>query len=77
MKIDKNNYNALVFVGVAAEGLDQMEQAHMAYKKAVEINEDNVLGWQVILNSVCVCVCDTCIIQPTLRGGIMYVRGHI
>ena len=61
-------------MGVAAEGLDQMEQAHMAYKKAVEINEDNVLGMAGNIR-LSVCVFDTCIIQATLRGGIMYVKG--
>jgi superkiller protein 3 len=52
LKTDKDNYNALVFVGVAAEGLDQIEQAHTAYKRAVEINTNNILGWQVNVNEI-------------------------
>lgn len=44
---DKNNYNALVFVGVAAEGLEQLEQAEKAYQKATEVAPDQVLAWQV------------------------------
>ncbi|XP_069137889.1 tetratricopeptide repeat protein 37-like isoform X1 [Argopecten irradians] len=43
---DKNNYNALVFVGVAAEGLDQVDQAVKAYKRAVEASPDQALAWQ-------------------------------
>ncbi|XP_060062752.1 tetratricopeptide repeat protein 37-like [Ylistrum balloti] len=43
---DKNNYNALVFVGVAAEGLDQIEQAVKAYKRAIESSPGQPLAWQ-------------------------------
>ena len=45
--MEKNHYNALVFVGVAAEGLEQSEQALMAYQKAIEIDEAQPLAWQV------------------------------
>lgn len=44
---DKNNYNALVFVGVAAEGLEQYDQALKAYRRAVEICPEQILAWQV------------------------------
>ena len=47
LKHDKTNYNAYVFVGVAAEGLEQQEQAIMAYKKATEISPEQPLAWQV------------------------------
>ncbi|XP_033749913.1 LOW QUALITY PROTEIN: tetratricopeptide repeat protein 37-like [Pecten maximus] len=43
---DKNNYNALVFVGVAAEGLDQVDQAVKAYKRAIESAPGQALAWQ-------------------------------
>ncbi|KAL5004759.1 hypothetical protein ScPMuIL_018215 [Solemya velum] len=43
---EKNNYNALVFVGVAAEGLEQTDQALKAYKRAIESIPDKVLAWQ-------------------------------
>ncbi|XP_074648800.1 tetratricopeptide repeat protein 37-like [Tubulanus polymorphus] len=46
LKDDKNNYNALVFVGVAAEGLEQPEQALTAYKRATDSNPDQTLAWQ-------------------------------
>lgn len=49
LKTEKTNYNALVFVGVSAEGLDQSEQALMAYKKAVEVEPELLLAWQVCL----------------------------
>ncbi|XP_076443970.1 superkiller complex protein 3-like [Babylonia areolata] len=43
---DKNNYNALVFVGVAAEGLEQYEQALKAYHRAAQVSPDQLLAWQ-------------------------------
>ncbi|GFS09347.1 tetratricopeptide repeat protein 37 [Elysia marginata] len=46
---DPENYNALVFLGVAAEGLDQGEQALKAYKKAAQVQPDQLLAWQVRL----------------------------
>ena len=47
LKVDKSNYNALVFVGVAAEGLEQPDQALTAYKKAIESDPNQMLAWQV------------------------------
>ena len=44
---DANNYNALVFVGVAAEGLEQFDQALKAYRRATEISPEQILAWQV------------------------------
>ena len=46
---DKNNYNALVFVGVAADGLEQAEQALKAYRRAAEVEPNQPLAWQVCL----------------------------
>ncbi|XP_061172794.1 superkiller complex protein 3-like [Saccostrea echinata] len=43
---DKSNYNALVFVGVAADGLDQPDQAVKAYRRATESEPDQPLAWQ-------------------------------
>ncbi|XP_056022044.1 SKI3 subunit of superkiller complex protein-like [Ostrea edulis] len=43
---DKNNYNALVFVGVAADGLDQHEQTVKAYRRASEADPEQPLAWQ-------------------------------
>ncbi|XP_013407175.1 tetratricopeptide repeat protein 37 isoform X1 [Lingula anatina] len=50
LKVDKTNYNALVFVGVAAEGLEQPEQALSAYKKATDSAPDQLLAWQGLCN---------------------------
>lgn len=47
MAQDKNNYNALVFVGVAADGMEQFDQAEKAYKRATDAAPDQVLAWQV------------------------------
>ncbi|XP_012943920.1 tetratricopeptide repeat protein 37 isoform X2 [Aplysia californica] len=46
LAVDKNNYNALVFVGVAAEGMDQPDQALKAYKRATEEAPEQLLAWQ-------------------------------
>ena len=46
LKHEKANYNALVFVGVAAEGLDQEDQALMAYNKATQVDPEQQLAWQ-------------------------------
>ncbi|XP_059825283.1 superkiller complex protein 3 [Hypanus sabinus] len=50
LKQDKNNYNAWVFIGVAATELDQPEQAKTAYKKATELEPDQLLAWQGLQN---------------------------
>lgn len=39
---------ALVLTAVAAEGLSQNSQALEAYKKAVQIDDSQILAWQVI-----------------------------
>ncbi|BFY97470.1 hypothetical protein BsWGS_00510 [Bradybaena similaris] len=46
LAVDKNNYNALVFVGVATEGMDQPAEAVKAYKKAAAHDPDQLLAWQ-------------------------------
>ncbi|KAL1783322.1 tetratricopeptide repeat protein 37 [Sigmodon hispidus] len=46
LKQEKNNYNAWVFIGVAAAELDQPDQAQGAYKKAAELEPDQLLAWQ-------------------------------
>ncbi|XP_072439260.1 superkiller complex protein 3 isoform X1 [Chiloscyllium punctatum] len=50
LKQDKNNYNAWVFIGVAAAELEQPDQAKTAYKKATELDPDQLLAWQGLLN---------------------------
>ncbi|XP_055459975.1 SKI3 subunit of superkiller complex protein [Psammomys obesus] len=46
LKQEKNNYNAWVFIGVAAAELEQPEQAQGAYKKAAELEPEQLLAWQ-------------------------------
>ena len=47
LKLDKNNYNALVFVGVAAAESDQPDKALAAYRKAIKLDSQQLLAWQV------------------------------
>lgn len=46
LKQEKNNYNAWVFIGVAAAELEQPDQAQGAYKKAAELEPEQLLAWQ-------------------------------
>ncbi|XP_020629638.1 tetratricopeptide repeat protein 37-like isoform X2 [Orbicella faveolata] len=46
LKADKTNYTALVFFGKCASELNQPDQAYMAYKKAIESDETQLLAWQ-------------------------------
>ncbi|KAH9524909.1 Tetratricopeptide repeat protein 37 [Bulinus truncatus] len=46
LTVDKDNYNALVFIGLAAEGLNQPDQALKAFRKASEKDPDQLLAWQ-------------------------------
>ncbi|XP_034025931.1 tetratricopeptide repeat protein 37 isoform X2 [Thalassophryne amazonica] len=50
LKLEKNNYNAWVFIGLAATELDQPDQAHTAYTKAVELEPEQLLAWQGLVN---------------------------
>ncbi|KAM4638019.1 superkiller complex protein 3 isoform 1-T2 [Amazona ochrocephala] len=50
LKQEKNNYNAWVFIGVAAAGLEQPDQAKGAYKKAIELEPNQLLAWQGLAN---------------------------
>lgn len=50
LKIEKNNYNAWVFIGLSATELEQPDQAQMAYRKAVELEPEQLLAWQGLAN---------------------------
>lgn len=52
MKQEKNNYNAWVFIGLAAAELEQPEQAQGAYKKAAELDPGQLLAWQVYMTLI-------------------------
>ena len=47
--MDKNNYMALVLIAVAAEGLEEFDQALKAYKRAAEADGELLLAWQVYM----------------------------
>ncbi|XP_075960487.1 tetratricopeptide repeat protein 37 [Anarhichas minor] len=50
LKLEKTNYNAWVFIGLAASELEQPDQAQTAYKKAVELEPKTLLAWQGLAN---------------------------
>ncbi|NXI52581.1 TTC37 protein, partial [Chloroceryle aenea] len=50
LKHEKNNYYAWVFIGLSAAELEQPDQARGAYKKAVELEPDQLLAWQGLAN---------------------------
>ncbi|KAM6965620.1 superkiller complex protein 3 [Aplochiton taeniatus] len=50
LKLEKNNYNAWVFIGVAATELEQPDQAQTAYRKALELEPGQLLAWQGLAN---------------------------
>ncbi|XP_062310352.1 superkiller complex protein 3 [Osmerus eperlanus] len=50
LKLEKNNYNAWVFIGVAASELEQPDQAQTAYRKAAELEPEQLLAWQGLAN---------------------------
>lgn len=50
LKLEKNNYNAWVFIGLAAGELEQPDQAQAAYRKATELQPDQLLAWQGLAN---------------------------
>lgn len=52
LKIEKHNYNAWVFIGLAASELEQPDQAQTAYKKAVELEPEQLLAWQVSQHNI-------------------------
>uniref|UniRef100_A0A7M4E6S7 SKI3 subunit of superkiller complex n=1 Tax=Crocodylus porosus TaxID=8502 RepID=A0A7M4E6S7_CROPO len=50
LKQEKNNYNAWVFIGLAAAELEQPDQAQGAYRKATELEPGQLLAWQGLAN---------------------------
>ncbi|XP_061584934.1 tetratricopeptide repeat protein 37 [Cololabis saira] len=50
LKLEKSNYNAWVFIGLAASELEQPDQSQAAYKKAVEQEPEQLLAWQGLAN---------------------------
>lgn len=49
--IDELNFSkSWVFLGVAYTGLEDDEEAENSYKRAIEINPDNMLGWHGLVS---------------------------
>lgn len=46
LKVDRNNYLALVLLGAAFQESEQKEQAPNAFRKAIEVSPDQILAWQ-------------------------------
>jgi Tfp pilus assembly protein PilF len=44
---DKENYNAWLFTGTAAQELGSKEQALAAYQRAIQISSNQRSAWQV------------------------------
>ena len=42
--------NSWVFLGVAYTGLENDEEAEKSYKRAIEINADQLLAWQGLVS---------------------------
>uniref|UniRef100_A0A673LBR1 Tetratricopeptide repeat protein 37-like n=1 Tax=Sinocyclocheilus rhinocerous TaxID=307959 RepID=A0A673LBR1_9TELE len=69
LKLEKNNYNAWVFIGVAATELQQPDQAQTAYRKATELEPEQLLAWQGLANlyekitiMLYICICVECLL---------------
>ncbi|GJQ65964.1 hypothetical protein Trydic_g4060 [Trypoxylus dichotomus] len=50
LKEDKDNYMALVFMGISLQEIGPDEQAPVAFKKAIQLNASNVLAWNGLAN---------------------------
>ncbi|KAM8865842.1 superkiller complex protein 3 isoform 1-T1 [Synchiropus picturatus] len=50
LELEKTNYTAWVFIGLAASELEQPDQANTAYRKAVELDPEQLLAWQGLAN---------------------------
>lgn len=46
LKIDPKNYFAFVFIGKSSHLLQQIDPAIKAYKKAIEVDHDNITAWK-------------------------------
>jgi len=46
LELDKNNYNAFIFCGLAQYNLGQIQKGEQAYMKATELDPKNIVAWQ-------------------------------
>ncbi|XP_045477416.1 tetratricopeptide repeat protein 37 [Harmonia axyridis] len=47
---DKDNYIALVFLGLSIQETDPSEESEKAFRRAIEINPENLLAWNGLAN---------------------------
>ncbi|OMJ25998.1 Tetratricopeptide repeat protein 37 [Smittium culicis] len=47
---ESENYNALIFLGIACQNLKKTKESEEAYHKAIQIDPENILAWQGISN---------------------------
>ncbi|KAK9737501.1 Tetratricopeptide repeat [Popillia japonica] len=50
LKEDKDNYMALVFMGISLQEIGPEEQALLAFKKAIQLNATNILAYNGLAN---------------------------
>lgn len=50
MKSDKNNYMGLIFLGISLQEVGPIDQASKAFKKAIQLDANNPLGWTGLIN---------------------------
>lgn len=46
LKLDRNNYKALVLLGAALQETDQRSEAPNAFMKAIDVSSDQILAYQ-------------------------------
>ncbi|KAJ3035493.1 Tetratricopeptide repeat protein 37 [Rhizophlyctis rosea] len=50
LEADENNYNALVFLGLAEQNLNNVNASEKAYRKAIGVNAATILAYQGLAN---------------------------
>ncbi|VEN48112.1 unnamed protein product [Callosobruchus maculatus] len=50
LKEDKNNYMALIFLGLSLQEVGQANQAPMAFQKAIELDPSNILAYNGLIS---------------------------
>ncbi len=49
LELDKNNYNAFIFSGLAQYNLGQTQKGEQAYLKATQLDPKNIVAWQACI----------------------------
>ncbi len=53
LELDKNNYNAFIFSGLAQYNLGQVQKGEQAYIQATQLEPKNIVAWQVCIGHNC------------------------